>query len=307
LSGVLQESQDAAKADSQHKDAVDSERQSFLLFRAGPFERLCVPLALVARLEEFPKAEIEHAGGRRVVQYRSRILPLVSLTSILREVPDESSDPPDPLQVIVFSNGERSIGVLVDQILDIVQESIAIRKPSEHKGILGSAVIGGKITDILDLQTIIEAADNCWFGKTAARSAERSTVMLAEPSAFTRGIVRTSLEMAGYNVVEAADTRQALHNLERLQVDVIAASLDLPQAGAFGLLEQMRRVPTLAGIPALGLANRADEKPPAGEYPAEFDDLQVKFDRDAMLRSLSRLSAAATRHETAPALVHEKE
>ena len=303
LSGVVQESREQAKADSQQRDRSDRDRQTFLLFRAGPFERLSVPLSLVARLEEFAKSKIEHAGGRRVVQYRGKILSLVSLTSILLGNADEAVELPDPVQVVVFGNGERSIGMLVDQILDIVQETVAVRQPSQRSGMLGSAVIGGKVTDILDLQAIIEATDDRWFGKAEARASEKATVMLAEPSSFTRGIVRNSLEMAGYRVIEAADSRQALQELERRKVDVVAASLDLP-GGGFGFLEQMRRVPTLAGIPALALANRGDEKPPRGKYPVEFEDFQVKFDREAMLQSLARLSAEG---ELAPALAGEKE
>jgi CheY-like chemotaxis protein len=113
--------------------------------------------------------------------------------------------------------------------------------------------------------------------------------------------------MAGYNVVEVADSRQALQELERREIDVVAASLDLPAGGGFDFLEQMRRVPTLAGIPALALADRGDEKPPRGKYPVEFEDFQVKFDRDAMLRSLAKLSAAAGEGDIEPALAGEKE
>jgi two-component system chemotaxis sensor kinase CheA len=172
---------------------------------------------------------------------------------------------------------------------------------------LGSAVIGGKVTDILDLQAIIEAADDQWFGKPEIQAAEKATVMLAEPSSFTRGLVRSSLEMAGYRVIEAADTKQALHELERRAVDVVAASLDLPSAGGFGFLEQMRKVPTLVGIPALALANSGDEKPPHGKYPVEFEDFQVKSDRGAVLRSLAKLSAEVGEGDREPALAAQKE
>jgi two-component system chemotaxis sensor kinase CheA len=305
LSGVVQESREQTKADAKHKDRSDRDRQTFLLFRAGVFERLSVPLALVARLEEFPKSKIEHAGGRRVVQYRGKILSLVSLTSILQG--GEAGEIPDPVQVVVFGNGERSIGILVDQILDIVQETVEVRQPSRCKGMLGSAVIGGKVTDILDLQAIIEAADNRWFGKPELQASEKATVMLAEASSFTRGIVRSSLEMAGYNVIEAADARQALLELERRDVDVVAASLDLPAEGGFDFLEKMRRVPTLTGIPALALATCEEEKLLRGKHPVQFEDVQMKFDRDAMLRSLARLSAETGEHKMEPALAGDKE
>ncbi len=82
-SGVLAESREQARDAAALKTQTGAEQQRLLLFRAGSFERLAVPLSLVARLEEFPRSSIEHAGGRQVVQYRNRILPLVRLREVL--------------------------------------------------------------------------------------------------------------------------------------------------------------------------------------------------------------------------------
>ena len=112
--------------------------------------------------------------------------------------------------------------------------------------------------------------------------------------------------MAGYRVVEAADSRQAMHELERQDIDMVAASLDLPEGGGFAFLEQIKRVPTLAGIPVLALAGREGERPPLGKHAAEFEDFQVKFDRQGVLRSLSKLSEGSEECDQEPALVGEK-
>ena len=82
-SGVLAEFVEQARGSGQQKGAGGDEQQRLLLFRAGSFARLAVPLSLVARLEEFPQSSIEHASGGQVVQYRNRILPLVSLRTVL--------------------------------------------------------------------------------------------------------------------------------------------------------------------------------------------------------------------------------
>jgi two-component system chemotaxis sensor kinase CheA len=63
-SGVLAESREQTRAAAEQKAHSGIEQQRLLLFRAGSFERLAVPLSLVARLEEFPLSSIEHAGGR---------------------------------------------------------------------------------------------------------------------------------------------------------------------------------------------------------------------------------------------------
>ena len=92
-SGVLAESREQARAVAEQKTLSGVEQQRLLLFRAGSFERLAVPLSLVARLEEFPQSSIEHAGGCQVVQYRNRILPLIPLRDVLESgAPDAGPD-----------------------------------------------------------------------------------------------------------------------------------------------------------------------------------------------------------------------
>jgi len=304
-SGVVQEAREQTKTDAEHKQQAGSDRQAFLLFRAGSFKRVAVPLSLVARLEEFPQSKIEHANGRRVVQYRGRILPLVSLASILEAESAETAGAQDPAQVIVFTENEHSTGILVDQILDIVEENITVRRSAERKGLLGSAVIAKQVTDMLDLHAVIAAADDRWFSGRDREPSEGVTVMVAESSAFSRGLVRNSLEMAGYQVVEVADAQEALRALDRRKIDVLVASLDLPSEGGFALLEKMHSVSKFAGIPALALTDTAEETKRHGEHSREFEDYQVKFDRAAMLRSVARLAAAVTA-EPAPVPAGER-
>ncbi|MGA3040064.1 MAG: hybrid sensor histidine kinase/response regulator, partial [Bryobacteraceae bacterium] len=228
LSGVVRESGDKSAAETQRYDHSASDRQTFLLVRAGAFERLAVPLSLVARLEEISLAKIEHAGGKRVVQYRGRILPLASLAPLLDPAAADTAGLQDPAQVVVFNNKERSIGILVDQILDIVEDHVTIRQATARQGLLGSAVVGKKVTDLLDLHAVIEAADEGWFSSRDAQQANGATIMVAEASPFVRGLVRNSLEMAGYRVIETADAQAALRELERRKIDVVLAGLDLP-------------------------------------------------------------------------------
>jgi two-component system chemotaxis sensor kinase CheA len=134
-----------------------SDPQMMLLFRAGRFERLAVPLALVARLEEINARTIERAAGSTVLNYRGEILPLVRLGSMLErsglDLPIEGM-----VQVIVFADGDRRVGVMVERIEDIVNEAIVMKRSSVVRGLLGSAILGGKITDLLDLDAVAEAA-----------------------------------------------------------------------------------------------------------------------------------------------------
>ena len=294
-SGIVREAREKSRAEDQRHHRAESDRQTFLLFRAGSFARLAVPLSLVARLEEIPQSKIERAGGKQVVQYRGRILQLASLAGILE--PGTAAAPVDPAQVVVFNDGERSIGILVDQILDIVEDHTTVRQSSERCGLLGSAVIGKQVTDLVDLHAVIATADDTWFGNGEGQRARGATVLLAEPSAFVRALVRNSLEMAGYRVVEASGTRAALRELERGEIDAVLAGVDLPAESGTTLLESMRRAPDLARIPAVALIDSDGKAGPENERNPGFSDYQMKFDRAGMLRSLARLASAVSSAE----------
>jgi two-component system, chemotaxis family, sensor kinase CheA len=293
-SGVLAESREQTHAAAQHKAQAGSERQRLLLFRAGSFERLAVPLSLVARLEEFPLALIERAGGRQVVQYRGRILPLVPLREALESGAPDAEPPADPAQVIVFNDGDHSVGMIVDQILDVAEEAVSVRQKTNRKGLLGSGVVGKRVADFLDLNYVIHTYASDWFDGAREPSAPSKRVLVAEASAFSRGLIRSGLDMAGYHVLEASNLEEAMRGLEQQPVHVVVTALDLPPHGSAGLLEAMRRRPEWKRTPVLTLAESSERLAQTRQAQANraFEDCQVKFDREAMLDSISRLASA---------------
>jgi len=298
-SGVLAEFREQARAAAEQKTQSGLEQQRLLLFRAGSFERLAVPLSLVARLEEFPQSAIEHAGGCQVVQYRNRILPLVPLRTLLASGAAGEDETPDPVQVVVFNDGDRSVGLVVDQILDVAEEAVAVRQKSGRSGLLGSAVVGKRVTDFLDLNYVIQAAAKNWVhGAGVLASGKR--ILIAEASAFSRGLIRSGLDMAGYQVLEAANLDDAIRGLGQQSVDVVVAALDLPPNGSSALVAAMRGRREWEAIPVLALADTADQVRLRAGKSQGFQDCLVKFDREAMLESVARLASALSSAETAP-------
>ena len=150
--GIIHDSRGASRMEAEPAETVQQNRQSFLLVRAGSGERIAVPLQAVARIEEIPRARIETAGHRTVTQYRGRILPLVDVTEVVGGRPAAAND---PVQAIVLAHGGREAGVIVEQVLDVVEESVTVDPISRSRGRLGSAVLGGKVTDILELQAFL--------------------------------------------------------------------------------------------------------------------------------------------------------
>ncbi|MCI0539738.1 MAG: chemotaxis protein CheA [Verrucomicrobiales bacterium] len=131
--------------------------QTLLIFTKDNDQRMAIPLATVARLEEFPCSRIEYSGTQEVVQYRGQILPLIRISE---PVPGEC-EPRDQetIQVVVHTEQGRSVGLVVGRINDIVTESLSIKRQCPRDGILGSAVIQNRVTDLLDLHSLVRAAD----------------------------------------------------------------------------------------------------------------------------------------------------
>ena len=142
-------------------NSSEGDRRTLLLFRSGSLQRIALPLSEVARLEKFPRSRMEQAGGYGVIQYRGHILPLLSLADTLGEMGNSDAD---ELNVIVYQSSRGAVGLVVDEIIDIVEETIESHCGSVRSGLLGSAVIGGRVTDILDVNSVLESAAVPWTG-----------------------------------------------------------------------------------------------------------------------------------------------
>jgi two-component system chemotaxis sensor kinase CheA len=290
-SGVLSNSREQARAVADQKARTGEGLQRLLLFSAGSFQRLAVPLALVARLEEFPQESIERAGGRQVVQYRGRILPLVPLATVLGSEGPDLSAAADPVQVIVFKDGDRSIGLIVDHIVDVVEETAVVRQKSTRQGLLGSAVIGKHVADLLDLEFVLSAAAKDWVEQ---RSQAEGTirVLIADESPFARGLLRSALDIEGYAVLEASSLEEAVGRLEQGHINVVVASLNLPGENSHKLVQTMRGRAEWEGIPVMALADSEEQGRHAVDSSAGFQDCRMRSNRQDLLDSIARLAAA---------------
>ncbi|GLW33925.1 ATPase [Actinoplanes regularis] len=136
-----------------------------LLVTAVGERRVAIPLDTVTRLEEFPKDRLEQAGSREVVQYRGQILPLVRLSHLLGAYGEEPEG--DTVSVVVYSEGGRSVALVVDRIVDIAENSTTARRDAEEDGLVGTAVIQQRVTELLDVRRAILAADPNFYSDMA--------------------------------------------------------------------------------------------------------------------------------------------
>jgi len=162
---VVSEVRDRGLAAENKTKETKDECQTLLLFESGPGRQLALPLSKVARLEELPESSVERSGRQEVVQYRGQIMSLIRIGDFIgaEGAPDAPAQTDALMQVIVFSQQGRSVGLVVSRISDIVHEALTVQRVSARDGILGSAVIQQRVTDLIDLESIVRAADPAFF------------------------------------------------------------------------------------------------------------------------------------------------
>ncbi len=166
---VVSEVRDRSIADnstSSEKSAAD--RETFLILSVGD-RRLALNISLVSRLEEILRADTEKANDLDVVQYRGQIMPLLHLGRML-DIPTEE-DPDRPLQVVVHSNGNRCVGLIVDRVVDIVETTIDVTRPSLNDDLLASIVVQQRVTDLINVETLIRRADPVFYESSIEEAA----------------------------------------------------------------------------------------------------------------------------------------
>lgn len=143
---------------SGHSARQNVARQTLLLIATGEGGRAAVPLSSVSRLEEFPRSAVETSAGSEVVQYRGEIMPLMRLAGTTCELSENTNITDAPIRVVVYRLGDRSFGLVVDRVLDIVEHEGALQRCQNRPGILGSSIVQGRVTDFLDVPFLISSS-----------------------------------------------------------------------------------------------------------------------------------------------------
>src|SRR5262245_30315579 len=264
---------------------------SLLVFRAGTSQPKAVPLGLVTRLEEIATDKIELSNGRYMVQYREQLMPLVQMAEV--SVQTSGAQP-----ILVFADDGRSMGLVVDEIIDIVEERLNIEVAGSKEGILGSAVIKGQATEVIDVGHFLPMAFADWFSRKEMReSATAQSVLLVDDSAFFRNMLAPVLKAAGYKVRTAPNAQEGLAALRSGQAfDVVLTDIEMPDMNGFEFAESIRADHNLDQMPIIALSAMVSPAAIERGRQAGFHDYVAKFDRPGLIAALKEQTEIGRAH-----------
>jgi two-component system chemotaxis sensor kinase CheA len=251
-----------------------------LVLRSGAIARKAVPLALVSRIEDVETSRIERVAGRTVLQYRGRLIPLLPL-----EEADAERSPADgmPRKVLIIADGDRAMGLEVDDIIDIAETRIVTEVDSAAPGLLGSLIVDGVATDLIDIGYY-------WAKSGAAEVNAAGRILLVDPSPFACNLLVPILGAAGYIVETAASVEDAralpggMARFDAILADTARTAIEDRSAA--------ERLADSGETPVIGLLDDAGDD---GRTVAAhiFRATARKGDRAAVLAALSQLSRRA--------------
>ncbi|MBF0549898.1 MAG: chemotaxis protein CheW [Deltaproteobacteria bacterium] len=268
---------------------VSKEIYTFLLFTNHPGETFAVPLSLIVRIERIKSKDVEFTMQKNTIQYRGTSLTLLFLHHYLKlkEPPEQ-----DELFVIVFNIGGKDIGLVATSLLDVEELSTQIDTASfREKGVMGSAIINGRTTLLVDIYELVDVAEPDWIQKVETKQTDERTtrLLLVEDSAFFREMLRGYFEDAGYDVVVAGDGVDALSVLAGHPVDAVITDLEMPNMDGFELTRRLKTSPEYGHLPVMAITSLAGDEDVKKGMDSGVDEYHIKLDKEQMLQKLSDL------------------
>ena len=286
------DSQDAANAEAEAHRSDTDKKTSLLLFDVGDKTPKAVPLSLVARLENIEVKDIEYSSGQMMVQYRGSLMPLVTFNSSIN-VDDEKEKP-----VLVFSDKEQSMGIIVNNIIDIIEERVDVQLSTKQNGLLGSAIINGQATDVVDITYFLNNMNKGWFkdhgdaayGEEENKGIVKKKVLLVDDSPFFRNMLTPVLSVAGYEVTAVDSPTDAMELCEKGVIfDVIVSDIEMPDMDGFQFADYIKRSENKwKNTPMIALSSHATPKDIERGLSVGFTGYVAKFDKDTLLNTLSQ-------------------
>ena len=221
------------------------------------------------------------------MQYRGILMPLLCINESVR-LRSEGAQP-----LLVFIDQDRSMGLVVDEIVDIVEDRLEITIGSHTPGILGTAVINGRATEIIDIGHFLPLAFEDWLHHTEMNDTARTRrILLVDDSAFFRNMLTPVLKAAGYALKTAASAEDALALIEQdAQFDFVISDIEMPGMNGFELAERLSANPRTAQLTRIAISSLMSPATVERGKQAGFHGFVGKFDRNGLLAALKQSTA----------------
>ena len=283
---------------------VDREMQYLLLFKCSGGELLGLDMAMVARVEKIDVSRLQKVGAKYYFSFQGQTTRVIRPEHYLPLA--RRKNKPATVYVVLPKLVKFPIGIIAEEIDDAVYTTVSMDEGGvAGKGILGSALIDGKLVTLINIHELFAKAASEYYSRGAGRKRagggdglsrteedRKAKILLAEDSPFFLRVVKSYLESEGYEVVTAENGREALERLHQIKVDLVVSDIEMPLMNGIELVRAIRANPALRELPAIALTSLTDDKNREKGLRAGFDLYEHKLDRTRLLEKISGILPA---------------
>jgi two-component system chemotaxis sensor kinase CheA len=276
---------------AEEKVLTIEETQFILIFEVGK-DNFAVPLALISRLDKVKSDQITTIGGKEVLLYKGKVIPILRIENYL---PISYPEYGEEVSVLFFTEREKTVGIICSRIVDTLETTLEVDTTIyQQPGVIGHRIIHDRTVLFLDIFKIIEMFDPEWFvvkRKEEEIIEEPVRILLAEDSPFFQNLIKNYLTQAGFEVDVAENGKVALEKLMQNpeQYSLLITDIEMPEMDGFTLIAEVRKNPQFANLPILVQTSLAGEDVKKKVMELGANAYQVKLDREKVLTAINEL------------------
>ena len=277
---------------AQEKVHTAEETQFILIFEVGK-DNFAVPLALISRLDKVKSDKIATIGGKEVLLYKEKVIPVLRLENYL---PISYPEYGDEVSVLFFTEREKTVAIVCSRIVDTLETTLDVDTTVyQQPGIIGHRIINDRTVLFLDIFKIIEMFDPEWFVVKKEEEAEEMVepirILLAEDSPFFQNLIKNYLAQAGYEVDVAENGKVALEKLTQNPTfySLLITDIEMPVMDGFTLIAEVRKNSQFVNLPILVQTSLAGEDIKKKVFELGANAYQVKLNREMVLQTINEL------------------
>jgi two-component system chemotaxis sensor kinase CheA len=275
--------------------------RAVLLGAAG--QVFALPAAHVRRVVRAGAADFGSVGGREVLLSDGAPIPAARLTELLSPQSGIANHPVGASRralLVIVASGNTQVALAVDEL--IAEEEVLVKTLGTRlrhvRHFAGATILpSGRVALILNTADLLSSAlgrapSHRLRAALESKAAEsKRRLLLADDSVTTRGLEKSILEAAGYEVTAVADGREAWRLLQERGADLVVADVEMPHMDGFALCEAVRQSPRFRQLPIVLVTALESDADKARGLEAGADAYLPKstFDQRQLLATIAQL------------------
>jgi len=268
--------------------SFEQEPQSLLIFDNNTEEHFALALSWIQRIDTLDVKRIQIIAGIEYIEYRGEQVRLLRLEHCLPV--QKPNNYAAVANIIIPKHAQVPVALLINKVIDTKNAVIKLENSAiQTQGILGSMLLDGKITLMLDLHSILELGEPESVEKIEINpdKAKNKHILLVEDTPFFMKVIKECVTEAGYRVTTAINGHEGLETLKLQNFDLVLSDIEMPIMDGREMVKNIRANSDWDNMPVIALTTLNDKHTIAEGKKAGFNEWLVKLDKELVLKTLA--------------------